>query len=341
MPMLRRSVVEPVIVALGGQVLRLVRFVFGARELLLVQHVTLPVVAVDPLPLLIWRHLHVLDAARDLRSAQPHAFLFNQVVLLGAQDAARAHDADPPDEVGSRKLEVLHRVDADQRARAPQACLAMDRNGAGLLLRDPQELVDDGVRRRGTVNKEEVCVVDSVAREFGFVVLGLVEADDVVDAKVLEHLDVVLRSVAPLRLPWQRVDGPHERDELVRDDPVEVSVFDFLVILVLLVVKFSEYVPAKANSKLQALEAVENSALIGAGVSVTSIAEGPKLGVVGRKGLPHDLSRLLQHNDHEGAHQKARIRLLVELGAGKVEELDVLVPLVREQTAQFAHVLVG
>ena len=281
--------VEPVIVPLRGRVL-LVRSVLGGRELLLVQHVALTVITVDTFPLLVRRHFHVLDAAGDLRSTEPQALLLYQVVLLGAQDAARAHDADPADEVGSRKLEVLHRVDAYKGARAPQTCLAMDRNGTGLLLRDPQELIDDGVWRRGAINKEEVCVVDSVACEFGFIVLGLVEADDVLNSEVLKDLNVVFRSVAPLRLARQGVYRPHERDELVWNNPIKVTVLDFLVVLVLFVVKFSKNVPAETNSELQALEAVENSAFVGAGVSVAGVAEGPKLRVVRRKGLPNDLS---------------------------------------------------
>lgn len=224
---------------------------------------------------------------------------------------------------------MLHRVDAYKSARAPQTCLAMDRNSSGLLLRDPQELIDDGVWGCGAINKEEVCVVDSVACEFGFIVLGLVEADDVLHSEVLEDLNVIFRSVAPLRLTGQGVNRPHERDELVWNNPIKVTVLDFLVVLVLFVVELSENVPAETDSELQALEAVENSAFVSAGVSVAGVAEGPKLRVVRGKGFPNDLCRLFEHDHHKGTHQEARICLLVVLRARVVEKLDVLVPFVR------------
>lgn len=290
--------------------------------------------------LLVGGHLDVFDAAGNLGSAKPHTFLLDQVVLLGAQDATRAHDADPPYEVGSGELEMLHCVDADQGACAAQTSLAMDCDGARFCLRDAQELTDNGVGGRGPINEEKVGVVDAVALEFRLFILWFVEPDHVGDPEVFENLDVVFWSVSPLWLPRLRVNRPHERDELVWNNPIKITVFHLLVVLVLLVVKLSENVPAQAYRKLKALQAVENRALVSTRVSIARIAEGPKLRVIGLKCLPNDLSRQLEHDHHEGAHKEARVGLLVVLGAGIVEKFHILVAFVGQQATQFAHVFV-
>ena len=107
------------------------------------------------------------------------------------------------------------------------------------------------------------------------------------------------------------VDGAHESNEFVRDDPVKVSIFDSFVVLILFVVKLSEIVPAEIDSNLEALQAVEDRAAIGA-IAITGVSKRSKAGLVWLKGGPCHLSRLFEHHNHEGTHQVGCICLLVE-----------------------------
>lgn len=159
-------------------------------------------------------------------------------------------------------------------------------------------------------------------------------------SKVLKHLDVVLGAVSPLRLPSWRVKRPHKGNKLVGNDPIQVSILNFLVVLVFLIVKVAEAVPAETDSELEPLQAVEDSALISARITVASISEGPKLVMVRRESFPDDFGLLLQNHDHEGAHQVGGIDILVVLSRAVVEQLDVLVAFVGQETAQFTDVLV-
>jgi len=104
------------------------------------------------------------------------------------------------------------------------------------------------------------------------------------DSKVLEDLQVIFGRVAPL-VDALGVDWAHEGDELVGNDPVEVSVLDLLVVLVLLVVKIFELVPPVAYCDFEPFQTVENSAVVGT-VTVAGISERSKLVLIGRKCFP-------------------------------------------------------
>mmetsp|Transcript_1046 Transcript_1046/g.1424 ORF Transcript_1046/g.1424 Transcript_1046/m.1424 type:complete len:275 (-) Transcript_1046:67-891(-) len=234
---------------------------------------------------------------------------------------------------------MFHRVGANQSARPAQACLAVDGKDARVPLAHLQELVNDEIRRRRPVDEKHVCVVDSIFSELRPVVLSLVQAHNVGHAEVPEDLQVVFRLVTAAIWP-NLVDRAHESNELAREHPVQVSIFDFLVILVLLVVEFAEVVPAVADGDLEALEAVEDRAAVGA-VAVAGVAEGPETSLVGREGLPGHLGGLAQDNHHKSAHEVGGVGLLVEHIRAVVEKLHVLEALVSEHSAQLTNELVG
>ena len=136
-------------------------------------------------------------------------------------------------------------------------------------------------------------MIDPIPNEFlAIIFVRLVQPDHVRDAEVPEDLDVVLGCVPVLGLTWHLlgvVDGPHECDELARDDPVEVPVLNFLVILVLLGVEILKAVPPQAGRYLQPFKAVIYRALVGA-VTVGGVTEGDYLVVVGGEVVvPHRL----------------------------------------------------
>lgn len=94
-----------------------------------------------------------------------------------------------------------------------------------------------------------------------------------------------------LLFTWNAVDRPHESEELARDDPVKIAIFDFLVVLVLLDVKFGEVVPALLNRKLETLKTVLYLALVET-VALACISIGSELTKVGLEDI-HNFIRVL------------------------------------------------
>jgi hypothetical protein len=82
----------------------------------------------------------------------------------------------------------------------------------------------------------------------------------VVHVQVLEDLDVILGAISSsvvLRVQWA-----HERDKLAWNGPVQITVLNFFVVLILLGVESSKVVPAMHHCKFQPLQAMEDSAIV-------------------------------------------------------------------------------
>lgn len=153
-----------------------------------------------------------------------------QKVLLRTDDGAGPAHAQPGDALGGRELVVLHEIAGDERAGATETRFAVHGHGARTRLAYLEELLDDEVARRTAVDEEEIVVLEAGVHEPLGVVDLLVEAYDA--------LDVVLAKVARVGLGRvQRVAvldlalrvRTRERQELLRQDPVEVTVFHFLL----------------------------------------------------------------------------------------------------------------
>ena len=107
-------------------------------------------------------------------------------------------------------------------------------------------------------------MINAFGQEGRAIILGFVESDNTRYIKMFEHLEVVLGGVAPPLVFADVVEWAHERYEFIRYDPVQVTVLDFLVVFVLLVVEFPELVPSQANGVLQSLQAMQNRARVAA-----------------------------------------------------------------------------
>ena len=75
--------------------------------------------------------------------AQILSFLFKQVMLLRAKDGAWSSDSDPADKEGSRKLEVLHGIAADEGTCAPQTRFTVHSEHSRIPLTTLEESIDD------------------------------------------------------------------------------------------------------------------------------------------------------------------------------------------------------
>ena len=234
-------------------------------------------------------------------------------MLLGAEDRPWRRNPDPANESSGWEFVVLHRVNSNQSACPSEASLAVNGHDSRLPLCYVEETLDNVLGRRGPIDEEEIGVIDSIPYKPICIILLLVQPNDSRDFEVLEHLDVVLRGVATAVVLAHVVEGTHKGDELVRDDPIEVTVLHSLVVLVLLVVELLEVVPAEFDCKFEPLEAMIDGAGVAALLGVRGVSERAELIVVGLEQLPDHCCRNLQHYDHEGTHEKGGIGLLLGL----------------------------
>ena len=141
---------------------------------------------------------------------------------------------------------MLHDIATDKRACSAQSGLAMDSQDSWVSLAHLKELVYDEVRWCRSINEEHISVVNAALGELSPVVLCLVQAHHMCDAEVTEHLHIVFwRVSSPVRSDL--VHRAHKGDEFSRYDPIQVTILDFFIVLILLIVKLSKVIPAVAD----------------------------------------------------------------------------------------------
>lgn len=143
---------------------------------------------------------------------------------------------------------MLHGITADQGACTTQTGLAVDGQGAPFAFANFEEVFNDIIRRCRTINEKEIRMVDTCTNKLLPVIFGLIESNNSSHIKVLENLQVVLWGVATF--VGTRVNRTHESNELVWNNPVQVTVFNFLIVLVFFVIKIFEHIPTVAYSDL-------------------------------------------------------------------------------------------
>lgn len=196
----------------------------------------------------------------------------------------------------------------------------MNRDGAFLGFSRGQELIYDVVRGRRAIQEIQIQMFDSMFRELLLVVLRLVEAHDEGNTHFLENLNVILRRERTVFVCL--IQRSRERDVLAWHRPVEIAILHLLVVLILDDIELAVVVPAQLDGQVQAVEAVVDSALVGAGAH-RRIAERRELMVVRLENLPRVLRRALQNDDHESAHEEGGVRLL------RIVERRVMIDLIR------------
>ena len=119
------------------------------------------------------------------------------------------------------------------------------------------------------------------------------------------------------------LDWAHKSHEFTRHDPVEVSIFDSLIVLVFLHVEGSEIVPPKFHGILQALKALEQGAIVVTvsfrGISI--VLKQPD--IITKLGISF-LSGVLLNYDHEGTHKECAIHHFVWLFTRTIVENSIV-----------------
>jgi len=84
--------------------------------------------------------------------------------------------------------------------------------------------------------------------KFHAVVLHLVQADYMGDSEVSKDLEIVFWSITSLASASRLIDWPHKSNKLVGYYPIQISIFNLLVVLVLFIIEIFELVPPVADS---------------------------------------------------------------------------------------------
>ena len=253
-----------------------------------------------------------------------------QIELLWPQNRSRSGNSDPADEGLSRNLEVLHGPKSDQCACSSQSCLAVNGDGASIWLckmciHHLKKLINDIVRWRAAIDEKEIVVFYSIVNKVPFVILFFVQSNHALDPKLVENVDIHLGFVSVPLGGITLLNWPHEGHELAGDDPVEVAVFDFLIVLIFSDIKGLKIVPLKFHSIFQALQDLEEGALIQA-ISLAGISVGLEKWCIWLKSGVSILGGHVQQDDHEGAHKERSIDHLVRfVGRTVVKNSIVLV----------------
>ena len=104
----------------------------------------------------------------------------------------------------------------------------------------------------------------------------------------------------------------HKGENLTRNNPVQITVFNFFVVLILLHIEFFEVVPAVLDGELQTLQYFQYLAVVRARTSAR-VSERHKYILNMLKFLPCLLSRSVQDDNLEGADESGHIRLAIIL----------------------------
>mmetsp|Transcript_75995 Transcript_75995/g.168331 ORF Transcript_75995/g.168331 Transcript_75995/m.168331 type:complete len:212 (-) Transcript_75995:598-1233(-) len=132
--------------------------------------------------------------AEERALLEHHVLHVSEPLLLGPDDASRPADSAPTNEAPGREAVVLHRIEADERASAPEACLAVDCASAGLPARDVEEGGNNVRHWARAVGKAHGDVLEAGVREAVLLVGLAVQANHKADARLLEEWRVVFWS---------------------------------------------------------------------------------------------------------------------------------------------------
>ena len=136
---------------------------------------------------------------------------------------------------------------------------------------------------------------------------------------MLEYINIAGSSVAIAVHGVTLIHGAHEGQEFAWDDPVEVTILNLLVVLILSRIEILEVIPSKSDGMLQTLKTMQDGALILAGAAA-SVSVGVKVGLILLEVLEGGMGIHFKDHDHEGAHEVCRVCQL-----GKISRAGVVI----------------
>lgn len=141
-----------------------------------------------------------------------------------------------------------------------------------VVLNDREEIFNNFIRRSRSINEEEIIMSNSFMFKMLFIVFLFVKSNYPGDINIVEDITILVGMLAILMSGISGFNWTHECNELSWDDPVEITVFNSLVVLVFFHVESSEIIPVEFNCVFQSLEDLEQRAIVEAvtfrGISV-------------------------------------------------------------------------
>jgi hypothetical protein len=105
-------------------------------------------------------------------------------------------------------------------------------------------------------------VSDIFLSEKSRVILLLVESNHALHIELLENLDILVRVMSISLVSVPLLDWAHECHKFTGNDPVEITVLNSLVLLVLLDIEGLEVIPLELDGVFETLETLEETTLI-------------------------------------------------------------------------------
>lgn len=85
-------------------------------------------------------------------------------------------------------------------------------------------------------------MLDAVLNKLGPVIFRFIQPNNQRDAKMLKDLEIVFRLIASL--VFLVINWTHESNELIGNDPVQITVLNLFIILIFLGIKRLKLVPS-------------------------------------------------------------------------------------------------
>jgi len=227
---------------------------------------------------------------------------------------------------------VLHGPEANQSSGTSKTSLTVNSNSSVVGLRkvilyNIEELIDNAVRRVGSIDKEKVVVVDVLRCKVAAIVLYLVQSDNSRDANVLENVGILVGVMAVSMMRISGLDGTHECNKFTGNNPVKVAVLNSFVVLVFLHVESAEIIPAEFNAILKTLKAMQQRTIVEA-FALRSITEMLEQVMVRTEFLVSLLSGHLEDDNHERTHKEGTIDHLSTWLSGRAVMEDTVLRIV-------------
>jgi len=228
--------------------------------------------------------------------------LITEELLLGSEDTAGSAESHVTDKIRSEALVMLHGVSSNQRTGSSETSLTMDGDSTLFVFGDLEEVLDDLVTRSRTIQEVEISVLDAVFLESFTVVLLVVKSYDHSNTELLEDWDVIFRSETSVTVSVSRlVTGTTESDELSWNDPVEITVLDLLIELVVSEVESLDVEPLELDGIFKTSKTVQDTTSVGrVGITGVSVLSERRLDL--GEGFPGFFGGLSEDADAETAH---------------------------------------
>ena len=139
----------------------------------------------------------------------------------------------------------------------------------------------------------------SCFREFFLIILWLIKSNDKGNTHFLKYGNIIFRSewsifISDIQRPW-------EGNKFTGYSPVEISIFNFFIVLVLNHIKCIVVIPVQSDSKIKTFQTMFNCAFILA-CSHGRISKRSEFTMVWFKDLPGFISIFTKDNYHKSSH---------------------------------------